>query len=112
MSDSTLIFFVVKEEKEEKVGISPRALTQVNSHRSVLINDDLNNDGIKTKTSRLPSCRHPLSVRFHQDFSCVSLEAVDRTVPQSLFHALAVRIQGVCHRIRLNVQGKIKLSYP
>lgn len=41
--------------KEEKIGISLRALTQVNSHRYVLINDDVKNDGIKTKTSRLPN---------------------------------------------------------
>lgn len=37
----TLILLVVKEVKEEKVGISPRAHTQANSHRCVLINDDL-----------------------------------------------------------------------
>lgn len=51
----TLTLLVVKKVKEEKDGISPRAHTQANSHRCVLINDDVKNDGIKTKTSRFPS---------------------------------------------------------
>lgn len=51
----TLSLLVVREVKEEKVGISPRALTQVNLHGYLLINDDVKNDGIRTKTSRLPN---------------------------------------------------------
>lgn len=50
-----LTLLVLSEVKEEKVGKYSSALAQVNSHRYVLINDDVNNDGIKTKTSRLPN---------------------------------------------------------
>lgn len=49
----TLTLLVVREVKEEKVGIIPWALTQVNLHRYLLINDDVKNDGIK---KRLPGC--------------------------------------------------------